>query len=231
MIFVTVKYNQLKDVTAALSENHSKNICFIGNNVNCSFMEETLPSKNIFFAYSFCSGYRDENIVYSLDFKRIIIGKMNSGSLNQELIKQIFKNTGYRIFFEPDIESWLLCRAAFLIPLALACYHCNGKLLKIRWDTVYQNKILDAIIEGYRSIKKSGHKIIPQKKSRFETPLWRFKKLLQFRSMFGFKLSRILISDYAMNSRAEFSALDKDFKDFMNRNCASCDVWKHLEIE
>ncbi len=48
------------------------------------------------------------------------------------------------------MEDYLLCHAAFVMPAAFACYKTDGDLKKLRGDTAYLNRVLDANIEGYR---------------------------------------------------------------------------------
>ena len=38
----------------------------------------------------------------------------------------------------------LLCHAAFVMPAAFACYKTDGDLKKLRGDTAYLNRVLDA---------------------------------------------------------------------------------------
>ena len=46
-------------------------------------------------------------------------------------------------------------------PAAFACYKTDGDLKKLRGDTAYLNRVLDANIEGYRAIRDAGHAPIP----------------------------------------------------------------------
>ena len=57
--------------------------------------------------------------------------------------------------------DYLLCHAAFVVPVAFACYKTDGNLKIIKRNTAYLNKMRDANIEGYRAIKKAGHEILP----------------------------------------------------------------------
>ncbi len=61
-----------------------------------------------------------------------------------------------------------MCHAAFVVPVAFACYKTDGNLKKIKRNTAYLNKMIDANIEGYRAIKKAGHKILPDDDKEFE---------------------------------------------------------------
>lgn len=53
------------------------------------------------------------------------------------------------------MDDYLLCHAAFVIPVAFACYKTNGNLNKIKRNNAYLNKIIDANIEAYRIISNA----------------------------------------------------------------------------
>ena len=42
--------------------------------------------------------------------------------------------------------DYLLCHAAFVIPAAFACYKTDGNLKKLKGNTAYFNKMIDANI-------------------------------------------------------------------------------------
>lgn len=52
VIFVVVRYTQLASVVDILRENKTKNIVFVGNNVRASELAESLPQKNVMFAFA-----------------------------------------------------------------------------------------------------------------------------------------------------------------------------------
>lgn len=55
------------------------------------------------------------------------------------------------------MDDYLLCHAAFVNPVAFACYKTNGNLNKIKRNNAYLNKIIDVNIEAYRIISNAGH--------------------------------------------------------------------------
>ena len=61
------------------------------------------------------------------------------------------------------MEDYLLCHAAFVMPAAFACYKTDGDLKKLRGDTAYLNRLLDANIEGYRAIRNAGTPFCPKR--------------------------------------------------------------------
>ena len=78
-----------------------------------------------------------------------------------ELIGEIFGGTKYKVVYEPNMEDYLLCHAAFVMPAAFACYKTDGDLKKLRRNTVYLGRVIDAI-EGYRTYAMRDNDILPK---------------------------------------------------------------------
>ena len=106
-----------------------------------------LPEKNVLFAFALSAGHREPDRVVSIDLKKITIGQLRGAVSNAELIGEIFGGTKYKVVYELNMEDYLLCHAAF------ACYKTGGDLKKLRRNTVYLGRVIDANIEGYTQPK------------------------------------------------------------------------------
>ncbi|MBS5333126.1 MAG: ketopantoate reductase family protein, partial [Subdoligranulum variabile] len=129
------------------------------------------------------------------------------------------------------MEDYLLCHAAFVMPAAFACYKTDGDLKKLRGDTAYLNRVLNANIEGYRAIRDAGHIILPKEDADFEGEKYRKTCLRFFKLMCATSLGKLCASDHAMNAIDEMSALNRDLKKFFDENGAAYPVWQTLEAE
>ena len=179
VIFVVLRYTQLDSVLNTLRANRTKNIVFVGNNVQARALAAALPEKNVLFAFALSAGHREADRVVSIDLKKITIGQLPGAISNKQLIGRIFHGTKYKVVYEPNMEDYLLCHAAFVMPAAFACYKTDGDLKKLRGDTAYLNRVLDANIEGYRAIRDAGHSILPKEDADFEGEKYR-KTCLRF---------------------------------------------------
>lgn len=231
VIFVVLRYTQLDSILDTLRANPTKNIVFVGNNVRTKALADSLPEKNVLFAFASSAGHRERDHVASVDLKKITIGQLAGAPSNELLIRQIFDDTKYKVVYEPDMESYLLCHAAFVMPAAFACYKTDGDLKKLKGDTAYLNRLIDANIEGYRVIKNAGHAILPKDDENFESAAYRKTCLRFFKLMCATSLGKICASDHAMNATDEMSALNRDLKRFFDENSAECPAWKALEAE
>ena len=213
VIFVVLRYTQLDSVLDTLRANRTKNIVFVGNNVQARAQAAALPEKNVLFAFALSAG------------------QLPGAISNKQLIGRIFYGTKYKVVYEPNMEDYLLCHAAFVMPAAFACYKTDGDLKKLRGDTAYLNRLLDANIEGYRAIRDAGHTILPKEDADFEGEKYRKTCLRFFKLMCVTSLGKLCASDHAMNAIDEMSALNRDLKKFFDANGAAYPVWQALEAE
>ena len=229
VIFAVLRYTQLDSILETLRANQTKNIVFVGNNVRAEALAASLPEKNVLFAFVSSAGHREPDRVASIDLKKITIGQLAGAPSNERLSGQIFEGTKYKVAYEPNMGDYLLCHAAFVLPVAFACYKTDGDLKKLKGDTAYLSRLLDANIEGYRAIRNAGHEILPKSDTDFEGAAYRKTCLRFFKLMCATSLGKICASDHAMNAVEEMSALNRDLKCFFEENGAAYPVWRELE--
>ena len=231
VIFVVLRYTQLGTILETLRENQTKNIVFVGNNVRAEALAADLPEKNVIFAFASSAGHRERDHVASVNLKKITIGQLASAPSNEALIGRIFEGTKYKVAYEPNMGDYLLCHAAFVLPAAFACYKTDGDLKKLKGNTAYLSRMIDANIEGYRAIRSAGHTILPKEDTDFESAAYRKTCLRFFELICATSLGKICVSDHAMNAVDEMSALDRDLKRFFEEAGADDPVWQALERE
>lgn len=229
VIFVVVRYTQLDSVISTLRANGTRNIVFVGNNVRARHYAALLPGKNVMFAFAMSAGHREKDRIVGIDMKKITIGQLKDGPSNEEMIRQLFGGTGYRVVYEPNMEDYLLCHAAFVLPAALACYRADGDLRRLKRDRAYLHRLIDANVEGYRAIEKAGHDILPASDTNYATDAYRRTCYAFFKLMCLTPLGKICASDHAMNAVDEMNALNRDMKAFFDEAGADYPAWKAVE--
>ena len=229
VIFVVLRYTQLDSILDTLRASKAKHIVFVGNNVRAKALAASLPEKNVLFAFALSAGHREPDRVASIDMKKITIGQIRRAASNEQLIGQIFEGTKYKVVYEPNMGDYLLCHAAFVMPVAFACYKTDGNLKKLKGDTAYLSRVLEANIEGYRAIRNAGHEILPKGDQEFEGAAYRKTCMRFFKLMCATSLGKICASDHALNAVDEMSALNRDLKQFFDAQGAQYPVWQALE--
>ena len=231
VIFVAVRYTQIETIRETLRASRAKTMIFVGNNVRASETAALLPEKNVLFAFTSAAGHREINYVDSVDLRKITIGPLLGAPSRETLIQEILTGTKYKVTYEPNMEDYLLCHAAFVLPAVFVCYKTDGNLKKLKKDNAYLNRLIDANIEGYRAIQNAGHEILPNADKEFEDTAYRKTCFRFFKLMCATALGKICASDHAMNAAEEMSALNRDMKAFFDAAGAEYPVWQALEAE
>lgn len=209
IIFVVARYSQLSEVIPILNKNISKNIVLVGNNTSTAEYAVALCEKDVLFAFSSSAGHREKDRVVSVNLNKMTIGSIDGSTEYETMIKEVFSGMKYKLIYCNDMDDWLKSHAAFILPICFACYYANGNLKKIKKDEVFLNKVIDATIEVYDTLKATGHRILP--KGDYEYVIQRRKYMKFLKISFATFLGKIMASDHAMNAVDEMTALNNDF--------------------
>ncbi len=229
VIFIVMRYTQAEQAVPSLAENGSKNIVFVGNNISAEAIAEKLRGHNVLFGFYMAAGRREKDRVVSISLRKITIGQLKGAPSNEALIRNIFEGTRIKAAYQPNMGDYLLCHAAFVIPVAFACYFCGGDLKKIKNDRAYINRIIDANIEGYAAIESAGHEILPASDKDYRSEKYRRLCYRVYRLMCSTVIGKVCASDHALNAVEEMAALNEELKAFFDAHQAEYQTYRKLE--
>ena len=229
VIFVVMRYTQIESLIPDLAANGSKNISFVGNNLSPEELLKKLPGKNLMFGFSMAAGHREKDRVVSISLHKITIGQLKNVRSNEQLIREIFAGTKVKATYQPNMGDYLLCHAAFVTPVAFACYYTDGDLKRIKNNKAYLNQIIDANIEGYSAIENAGHEILPDPDKNYHSRRYRRMCYTVYKIMCATVIGKICASDHALNATEEMSALNEGLKKFFEAHRADCPNYRKLE--
>lgn len=229
VIFVVSRFSSLDSIVKIIENNKSKNIVFVGNNMNAEkYMN--IKDKNILFAFFMAAGKKYDGYINSICLNKIEIGRTDGKDISNEFIKSIFKETKIKLTIENKMNDYLKTHACAVLPLVFASYKVNGNLKLLKKDKEYSLLIMDAIIEGYDVLKKLGYEILP--KGEYENCVNK-KKFCAFiyRFMFSNFIGKMCISDHAMSAREEFILLDNEFEKLKKKSKLETKVYDKLRLD
>lgn len=152
VIFIVSRFSSLDSITPIIESNKSKNIVFVGNNMNAEkYMN--LKDKNVLFAFFMAAGKKYDGYIDSICLNKIEIGRTDGKDISNEFIKSIFKDTKIKLIIDNKMNDYLKTHACAVLPLVFASYKVNGNLKLLKNDKEYSLKIMDTIIEGYDELK------------------------------------------------------------------------------
>jgi len=230
-IFVSLRYTQLDSIINELKNNKSTVIIFNGNNPTAGKLAGQFPDKHVLFSFAEVGGNRDGEKVNSFSLHKMTIGGLTKSAGDQNLIREIFGNTKIRTVYEPNMGDYLICHAAFVVPVCFACYHTDGNLKKIKNDKAYIHRIIDANIECYRAVEKLGHKILPESDGAYSTPEWKRKVYHFYKFMASCSLGKLVASDHALSAVEEMAALSDEMEILLNEAGTGSKAFDELKAD
>ena len=130
LVFVVVQAGQLPDVLPVLKANKSQYFVFVGNNPQAKQVLEFMqrPADKIAFGFQGTAGRREHDHVVSVYASAgMTVGGATtplSGTFRTRL-KTAFDGAKYKLTFYGDMDEWLKCHIAFVLPACYVCYACN----------------------------------------------------------------------------------------------------------
>ncbi len=169
-VFAVMPYHQMQKILPQLAQANTDLVVMIGNNMRAAAMQEELlqlssSPKEILFAFQVTGGERlkDYAIVERFGKAGLDIGALHSfpSEPAQKKLTVLFKGTGHRMRWQPDMEAYLFCHPAAVLPIAYLAYVCGGDL---RRSTRKQRKqMLDAPAEAFDRLIQLGIPILPER--------------------------------------------------------------------
>lgn len=229
VIFVVSRFSSLDSIVKIIEKNKSKNIVFVGNNMNAEkYMN--IKDKNVLFAFFMAAGKKYDGYINSICLNKIEIGRTDGKDISNEFIKSIFNETKIKLTIENKMNDYLKTHACAVLPLVFASYKVDGNLKLLKKDKEYSLLIMDAIIEGYDVLKKLGYEILP--KGEYENCVNKKEKCaFIYRFMFSNFIGRMCISDHAMSAREEFILLDNEFEKLKKKSKLETKVYDKLRLD
>lgn len=227
-VFAVMPYHKIGAILDPLAALHSPLVILVGNNVRPGEMEKTILEKTacekqVLFGFQPTAGKREiENGV--LICERLGSGVMDLGRLHgvtdaetRARLKSMFGSTGYRLHWQPDMEAYLICHLAAILPIGYLAYICGGDM---RFSTGAQRKLMRlASREAYALLKKQETPILPKGDDRFYAPgvRGRFMQLVYFVMAKSKTIGDLVACEHCRNAYEEMELLDKAFDEIISR--------------
>ena len=236
LVFVTVQAGQLADVLPILKANRSQYFIFVGNDPYAQEMLQAMqrPVDKIAFGFQNNAGRREHDRLVSVHMGMgMTVGGATaplSGAFRLRL-QAAFEGTHYKLTYYSDMDEWLKCHIAFILPVCYVCYACNGDLT--RATKQQRAAILDAAYEGCEMLKALGIPVNDAENTDYYKPgtAGRRKMDAMVLAMAKTPLGRLCASDHAMHAVKEMQYLDEAFEALRKQAGTAMPMWEKLRNE
>lgn len=239
-VFVVMPYNRLRAALPQIYKFNTKLIVFVGNDLSPSDIEQKVRQnspgiKRILFGFQVSGGKKesDHYICERFGASYMDIGKLHgkAGEKLRRWTQRMFAGTKYKLNWQDDMESYLICHPAAILPIGYLSYICGGDLRK---STSEQRKMMfDASHEAYVVLKEKGIGIYPIGDDRFydngaRGVLMKFLYFVMAKSQIG----DLVACEHCRNAVSEMEEIDqfyvKLFKDVPSERIAT---WNRLRAQ
>lgn len=236
LVFVVLQAGQLPDVLPVLKANQSPYFVFVGNDPHAKQVLEAMqrPADKVAFGFQNTAGRRERDRVVSVHTGvGMTVGGATaplSGTFRIRL-KTAFDGTKYKLTFYSDMDEWLKCHLALILPVCYVCYACNGDLTKA---TAEQRKLmLDAAWEGCRMLKAAGVPVNDAENTSYYEACTPGRKKMDRMMLMMTKtpLGRLCASDHAMHAVEEMHYHDEAFEAIRATTRTAMPAWDTLRNE
>ena len=242
-VFAVMPYDKIQAILEPLSEIRSPVAVLVGNNMEPARMRReilrrSVCDKQVLFGFQATAGKRDRE-KGMLICERMGTGAMDIGGLNglpsqetRNRLSELFAGSGYQLNWQPDMEAYLICHLAAVLPICYLAYACNGDLTG---STGRQRKLMRmASREAYALLKAQGIPILPKGDEAYYAPGIK-GSLMQFLCfvMARWKTAGDLIAcEHCRNAVEEMKMLDDAFEKVLARG-PECPMsnWRALKAQ
>ena len=236
LVFVVMQAGQLPQVLPILKENKSSYFVFVGNDPQAKQVLEAMqrPADKVAFGFQNTAGRREHDRVVSVYASAgMTVGGATaplSGTFRTRL-KTAFDGVKYRLSFYGDMDEWLKCHAAFILPICYVCYACNGDLR--RATKQQRGAILDAAYEACEMLKAIGIPVNDADNTENFKPGTAGRRQMEAMLFVMAKtpLGRLCASDHAMHAVGEMHYLDDAFEAMRKQAGTAMPMWEKLRSE
>ena len=228
VVFAVMPYNKIGAILEPLAAVRAPLVVLVGNNMNPAAMEKfilggTVCEKQVLFGFQVTAGKRDMEKGL-LVCERLGAGNMDLGGLHRlpdetirSKLNEAFAGTGYRLNWQPDMEAYLICHLAAILPIGYLAYACDGDM---RASTGAQRRLMRlASREAYAMLKTRGIPILPAGDDRYYAPGLR-GRLMQFLYFVMAKnktIGDLVACEHCRNAYEEMEMLDAAFMEIVAR--------------
>ncbi|MDE5939822.1 MAG: hypothetical protein K2H37_12165 [Lachnospiraceae bacterium] len=220
--FVVMPYHKLKAALLEIDRLQANLLVLVGNDVTPAEIEkhikENAPGvKKILFGFQATGGKKEENRYIC----ERLGGGMAIGQLHDETApklkkwaQRLFEGTDYKLNWQGDMESYLICHVAAILPIGYLSYICDGNLRK---STGRQRRMmLEASHEAYEFLKGKGMTIYPVNDDKyFEKGVRGWLMAFLYFVMAKTKIGDMVACEHCRNAVSEMEQLDLFYEKLM----------------
>ena len=220
--FVVMPYHKIRLAMPQIAQLQTKLLVLVGNDLAPAEIEAELANapgiKKILFGFQVSGGKKeaDHYVCERFGGSWMDLGQLH-GDADLRLKKwteRLFAGTSYKLNWQEDMEAYLICHPAAILPIFYLSNICGGDL---RTSTKEQRRMMfDASHEAYEALKAKGIPIYPKGDDQFYGNGVRGKGMqLLYLVMAKSKLGDLVACEHFRNAVSEMEQIDLFYEELL----------------
>lgn len=220
--FVVMPYHKLKEALPQICAIRTDILVLVGNDLSPAEMQAYISEhsgiKTILFGFQVSGGKKEPTgyVCERFGASYMDVGRLR-GETGQGLkaeVGSLFSGTKYKLNWQGDMENYLICHPAAILPIGYLSYVCNGDM---RSSTREQRRLMvEASHEAYEFLKAKGVAICPAGDERFyeRGPRGGLMRFLYF-VMAKTSIGDLVACEHCRNAVSEMEQIDLFYEELM----------------
>ena len=220
--FVVMPYHKILAAMPQIAQLQTKLLVLVGNDLAPAKIEAELAAapgiRKILFGFQVSGGKKeaDHFVCERFGGSWMDLGQLHGypDSRLRKWTERLFAGTSYKLNWQEDMEAYLICHPAAILPIAYLSYICDGNL---RTSTKEQRRMMvDASHEAYEALKAKGIPIYPKGDDQFYEPGVRGSGMqLLYLVMAKSKIGDLVACEHCRNAVSEMEQIDLFYEELL----------------
>jgi len=215
IIVAMQKQQAIRFSSSLIAHATHSTVLFLGNNgTGISDFENSVPPDNIVLGFLGVAGNReDDHIRVSVqDPPKVYLGApLHTPSSRIEQVASLFRGIGFQPSIEKNIDAWLKCHLALVLPIVGAIYGADSDNYRLARTPGLLRLMWRGLKEAFKVIRKLGYPVVPRSLSLLSRmPEWMAMRFLH--SRLGTLEAEISLAGHARAAREEMQHLASEFQ-------------------
>lgn len=221
--FVVMPWHKMRAALPKICEIQTELLVLVGNDLSAQefhdYIRERSEIKTLLFAFQVSGGKKEETryVCERLGAVTMDIGQLH-GETDRETrcaVEALFSSAKYRLSWQPDMESFLICHPAAILPIGYLAYICDGDMTS---STHAQRRLMvEASHEAYEFLNAKGVTICPAGDDKFYDKGLRgtLMKFLYFVMAKNRGIGDLIACEHCRNAVTEMEQIDLFYEELM----------------
>ncbi len=215
IIVVMQKQQAIRFSPSIIAHATHSTVLFLGNNgTSISDFEKSVPPDNIALGFLGVAGNREHDHIRVLvqDAPKVYLGApLHTLSSRIEQVASLFRGIGFQPSIEKNIDTWLKCHLALVLPIVGAIYGADTDNYRLARTSGLLRLMWRGLKEAFIVIRRPGYPVVPRSLSLLSRmPEWMALRFL--RSRLGTLEAEISLAGHARAAREEMRHLASEFQ-------------------